>query len=408
MLDVFRKPIEAITGADIQALIGWPETPTVEFKKELPEDNGQPSPWLAGRDFSKTTRNKLFKEIVALANAQGGHVFVGVDEVDGPPPTASAIVPIPRIADLAERLERSAADAIDPSIPNLIVRGVETDGAGGGVLIFRVPASHAAPHRAPDKECYYRRGTSSEPLDMREIRQMVLNLANRTEQIRAQFAECRSALVSKLDLLPDTAIAFQVSAVPAGPEFSVGRVVDIPKLTVHPAFKFEWEGGGKKMAALHFPEHNPRPILRGAQWAYDIGRWKTERVVTSSGLVRISVTIVPEEKEPRRIFSVWILTYLANALHLADSLRTIGGVPDSEYGVEVSLIAAGGRSVLLSWSEQWQMDAAQLTSEATISNLSFGALSELPQVATMVLRDLHDAAGDRAALPTFTAIRPER
>ena len=79
------------------------------------------------------------------------------------------VVPIPRCRELAERLLQAATAKIDPPIPLLDANGSESKGQEG-VVVLRVPASRMAPHQAPDLQCYVRRGTSSEPMRMRESR----------------------------------------------------------------------------------------------------------------------------------------------------------------------------------------------------------------------------------------------
>jgi len=187
MPDLFTKPIEEITDVDVSGLLGWPESLTVEFKEALSGKDGRPDSWTRdSNDVEPYARNKLFKEVVAFANTSGGHLILGVAETKAAPPMANLTTPVPRCVDLAERLAR-AAQAIDPPIPLLLVQGVPTDG-GAGVVVFRVPVSRAAPHRALDKECYARRGTSSVPISMREIQDMTLAAGRREERTDARFA----------------------------------------------------------------------------------------------------------------------------------------------------------------------------------------------------------------------------
>ena len=80
---LLTPPLETLTTADVQSLMDWPGSMTVEFKREIPGQNGQPDPWVAGGKAVDYGRDKLFKEIVALANTAGGHLIVGVDEDKG-------------------------------------------------------------------------------------------------------------------------------------------------------------------------------------------------------------------------------------------------------------------------------------------------------------------------------------
>jgi len=78
------------------------------------------------------------------------------------PPRADAIMPLPRVGELARRFEDQTRSCIDPPLPRLQIRAIETDGQGGGVIVFRTSASRAAPHRLnTTREAYVRRGAST-------------------------------------------------------------------------------------------------------------------------------------------------------------------------------------------------------------------------------------------------------
>lgn len=115
-----------------------PESQTLEFKRELPGKQDQ--------DKSEPDKKKieLCKDVVAFANADGGHFVYGIQEKAG---VANDIVPITTTesADAAERRIRHVLDArIEPKIHGLTFHKVEV--AGGYVLILRVPASYDGPH----------------------------------------------------------------------------------------------------------------------------------------------------------------------------------------------------------------------------------------------------------------------
>ncbi len=168
MLPLFSKQLEAVELDNINQLIseGYPEGSTVEYKESLPHSKGGQDPWFTGdsqiRDYA---RNKILAEVVAFANSHGGHVLIGIKESTEKPPRAEGISPIPRCAELAEKLRLMARDNIEPQLPVVMTWGVEVDPDGAGVVIIRVPQSRAAPHRLkPNKECYcgvrYSYGTS--------------------------------------------------------------------------------------------------------------------------------------------------------------------------------------------------------------------------------------------------------
>jgi hypothetical protein len=108
-----------------------PESQTLEFKGELP-----------GRDAK--AKNEFLKDVSAIANAQGGDLIYGVQEVDG---CASALAPITAesVDDARRRLGQILDAGIEPRIIGLQFRDVPV--AGGYILILRVPASFIGPHR---------------------------------------------------------------------------------------------------------------------------------------------------------------------------------------------------------------------------------------------------------------------
>src|SRR5580704_1968046 len=175
------KNFDQITPEDIVQLSadGVYESQLLEFKRDLPGERGRPDPWPTDGDFTAYARDHLLREVIAFANAQGGNVIVGMDETPDDPPRAAASCPLPRIHDLATRMENAARACVDPVLPGLQIRGIEVGGAAGeGVLLFRVGPSPAGPHRvANDGHAYIRRGASSVKMTMREIQDLTLDLA---------------------------------------------------------------------------------------------------------------------------------------------------------------------------------------------------------------------------------------
>jgi predicted HTH transcriptional regulator len=156
------KKIDQLTSNAITNLCGEGvyENQLLEFKRDLPAERNRPDPWLTGGDFTAYARDHLLREVIAFANAQGGTVMVGVDQTKDDPPRAAATCPLPRIHDLATRMENAARACIDPVLPGLQIGGIEVGGGPGeGVLLFRTGPSPAGPHRvANDGHAYIRRG----------------------------------------------------------------------------------------------------------------------------------------------------------------------------------------------------------------------------------------------------------
>ena len=163
-MSLFGKSLIELTDQDIGQIIGVAEDSTVEFKRDLEID--------AQGKIRDATRNKIAREIVAFANADGGAVVIGIDENEEQPHRAISVCPIPNCEDFADRLRRAIYEIVEPKIPMLAVRAIRTNGTDG-VIIASVPKSMRAPHRVePFKECFRRVADESRPMSMREIQEM--------------------------------------------------------------------------------------------------------------------------------------------------------------------------------------------------------------------------------------------
>ncbi len=103
----------------------WPETDTLEFKRDLP-------------GTSDKEKHELLKDVCAFANAGGGDIVFGVEERDG---SAEAIVAITsEVFDAAQRrLSQMLDSGVEPRLRALQI--LRVDVSNGFVLIIRVPAS---------------------------------------------------------------------------------------------------------------------------------------------------------------------------------------------------------------------------------------------------------------------------
>ena len=128
-----------------------------------------------GKDqIGDRARNKVLEEAVAFANAHGGALLIGIKESDTKPPVAAEIKPLPRCAELAERLGLMFRECVEPQLPWLEVFGVPIEGKNG-VVVIRVGRSRLAPHRVkPTHVCPVRRADRCDSMTMREIQDMTL------------------------------------------------------------------------------------------------------------------------------------------------------------------------------------------------------------------------------------------
>ena len=97
-------------------------------------------------DYGKSDSEKreLLKDVSAFANSHGGHLILGVEEIEG---IAANIVGIDIDADKEIlRMEQIIRSAIEPPIPNIRIRPIPLE-SGRKILLLRIPRSWNPPHR---------------------------------------------------------------------------------------------------------------------------------------------------------------------------------------------------------------------------------------------------------------------
>lgn len=409
---MFTKSLDEVTSADVKDLIGWPESLTVEFKETLPGKDGRLDSWFKGGSVEAFARDKLFKEVVALANTSGGHLVLGVSEDGGAPPTAARIAPIPRCADLAERLAR-AAQQIDPPVPLLLVHGVATENDGAGVVVFRVPPSRSAPHRGLDKECYVRRGASSVPVGMREIQDMTLASGRRGERVDARFRvaseEFRTWVTRPMEG-QDRSVGFRLTAVPVSTQLSLGRLYGRSDLVdSRQDYPVRVQGNSYKAHSIRPPQRS-RPLVRGVRWSYDQDEEVNRLDIYSDGTVDFGLRIGPRPNvDHNLLLSVsWIIAYVTKVLLTVGRLRTFAGVVDCEYAIEMEIQSHSNSPVVEEVQVMGFQDYSFFDNKVgdplwrlplVLPRMSFGPMKELDQLVSSLLTDLYDAAGNMQQHP---------
>ena len=191
--------------------LGQKEGPRLEFK---------------GRDSLKTPED-IAREVVAMLNAEGGEVWVGLREEDG---RAVVVEPIDNADREVRRLLDSLVDSIEPSLSGgeLRLEPVEEDGEGPVLRILVKPSSGQRPYallRKGGRHFVTRIADRIRPLSREEIRSFFQELgANRdtalqeaAEQVladRMSVAKKRQALFwLRLEPAADIAIDIQATEV---------------------------------------------------------------------------------------------------------------------------------------------------------------------------------------------------
>ncbi len=150
------------------------ESSFLELKKELDEFEKWKEPKSGKRSISKLAKGKIFKEICAFANSDGGTLIIGLDEAD------LTVNSIPDPEDLADRIDSMCQTILEPPIREVYARGL-TSSLQESIVIVEIPASNKAPHRLMSSEItsefkgqvYVRSNTKSTPVTMSHVHDIV-------------------------------------------------------------------------------------------------------------------------------------------------------------------------------------------------------------------------------------------
>jgi hypothetical protein len=167
---------------DFDSLVtnGVAESRSLEFKRDLPSGNDADT-----REF--------LADVTSLANAQGGDLIYGIEDRDG---VATRVIGIDEIDIDATvlRLESIIRDGIEP---RLAVRTQGTPLASGRVvLVIRIPASLAAPHRIRFKNngrFWNRNSRGKYEMDVHELRHAFTQSEAMPQQLRRFHEEAVAA-----------------------------------------------------------------------------------------------------------------------------------------------------------------------------------------------------------------------
>lgn len=395
---MFAKRLTDLSRDDLQRLVDEevPEGAEVEFKQTLPSKHGNVDPWLAGgSSVGERARNELIEELIAFANSYGGTLLLGIAETQSKPPRASAIVPVPRCTELAERLKLQCRDCIEPQIPLLEIVGIETELDGSGVVVFSAPQSRMAPHRhIPLRECYVRRADRSEKMTMREIQDLTLLVSHGLQAIEKKFSAQSEKFNQAFDNYsgPHTPGAYGIRAtlVPLTPLY-ISRVhnnCDVqPRLKELPATWGACEVNVSFPATL-FPF---RPILRGTRGESKADEFQVAAEVHCDGM--IEYTLLCMNHQPWCLYPEWLMALVVNALITSERFRQAVGIPDVEFGMDVEILVWGNALAVDSFKHRGGYLGELPVGSVAFPRYSVGSLPEMSDVTALFFQDYLHASG---------------
>lgn len=404
-LELLSRPLGTLSAADLQALVRaeLPEGESVEFKERLSTKRGEPDVWDHGTEqVGIRARDALLHEVIAFANARGGHVIVGVVESADHPKRAVGLRPIQRCADLADRVMKQARDLVEPPLPTFEARGIATGAQGEGILILRVPASRNAPHwHRETREVLVRRGDRSERMSMRDIQELTLQRAAEASRAETELANRTAAFNSELDKLAQHAdlmahYGVRVSLVPALETIRVPR--DWMR-TLQPHFQSFVAGSERQMLEMSLPclSFTTRPVLRGERYATDfVGQGSLTIEILESGLVEYQLLWKPLPHPNDALSPEWVIGLAFNAMAMAHATRLAAGAPSIEYIIEIELGHPAHYPIELDLlGRSFGRRGTIQSHRFVLPRYSFGAFEELGQLVGLVASDCMNAAGVR-------------
>ena len=359
MIEVLSKPADQIRISDIKSLIDSqvPESEQIEFKKSLPARKNSTDPWIEGKNtIGDRAKNEILEEVVAFANAYGGVCVLGIKESSTKPPVAAEISPIPRCAELAERLKLVFRDCVEPQLPQIEVIPIKTDGESG-VIIIRVGQSRLAPHRVTRTlACPIRRSDRCEKMTMRQIQDLTLNISRGLERLKERFSERSERFQREFERIdaPKKSFGIRATAIPVGDEIRFDRVFRHHRIIEdlcepwRPALQRK-DGTRIYDASYTEPGSRWRPILRGARaecYPEDNYPQKVSkqiyREIHCDGLIELGhLSTYNQERETLSLPPAYPLVLFANLIAQAHRVRNQAGVPVAEYAVEVEIYVKG-------------------------------------------------------------------
>jgi hypothetical protein len=410
MLGILSKPIGQISADDIHELLERksPEDYEIEFKETLPNKSGGTDPWIAGKDEIGTyARDQILAEVVAFANAQGGTLLLGVSETDEKPPRAQSLSPLPRVRALAQRLEDQARSCIDPPLSRLQIWPVETSEKGDGVIVLRVPASRAAPHRLnTTSESFIRRGASKMRMTMREIQDMTLNLARGLAAIDGRFNQRRIAFKTWGAEL-DSLVALRITALPLVELPDPGRLFGRQGLWP-PLNQFNVRVGQRtKQLVLPSSFNGERPCLRGIVRSDSSEQHPSRWELHQNGMTDLWASFAQwrlggadnAASTPMRLYHGWVLAGLVSVLLTIEQFRNSLGIPDAEYGLEIEICRLPKKNdvqvTYAGLSSEFGLDDYEMPQRIDLIRLSIASKTEFLGLINTVDTDIYDALGVR-------------
>lgn len=403
---MFPPDLSQTTIGHLQALIDRmvPEGQSVEYKRELSGKKGQPDAWMAGEGkISDHARNEVLEQVCAFANADGGHLVLGMDETGGRSSRPRALCPIPNVDDLARRLAQQIQDLIQPDLLHVEVAAVRTGADGSGAVVVRVPASGMAPHRVEStKEAFQRRGDNSMTMTMRDIQQLALQRSVSLDRRLERVAKAAADFNRRFDNIATGGAAPCIGLHAIGvPISSIGSIPRLAAMTQgFPYWKnlrVSVNSGELAHCAMPSPPLVHRPILRGVAAISTIPHWDAQLRAFRDGTVEYGIIGIARNEMPLPLYSTWVTAHLSNLVFTIQELRLLAAAPTAEYAIGAYFVSRGGPLNIVGFNPDSAFGSMYAIddNQARIDPVTLGPIEEIHQIVTSVITDLYHASGEQ-------------
>lgn len=343
---LFAKQLKDVTYDDLQELIEKriPEDLNIEYKRELSKKNNNDCSWTTKLEISEKARNELLEEIIAFANTDGGTLFIGIQETKSKPSAAEKITPIENCHELAERLQQSIRDTVEPPL-TVETCGISEKDEKCGVVIVRVPRSRKAPHRnMATRKAHVRRNSSSVEMTMSEIQDLTLNLDRGLERVEKRMREfIERDKVSFKQKNFSAQRAYQLSAIFVPLETVL---INNPHQhsNLHPRLFSGKVSCGQIEYNIDFGDraYTDRPIVRGTSASVDRGSsyvQSTRCEMHSDACIyfTLSHALAHTMHGEFHLYESWIISVIEGANNLLKEVRKHLGRPNMDWAYKVFL-----------------------------------------------------------------------
>jgi Putative DNA-binding domain len=420
-MSILRKPLSEITIDDLQNLITAEarETGELEFKGALPFQPQKGQPQIADRWIEKGdrigdyARDEILAELTAFANAEGGTLVLGLHETKDEPRRAERLDPLPNCERLVRRLLDASEDIVEPRLRSIEARALPVDTAGSGYVVLRVGKSAAGPHRLRStREFYIRRGERAAKMDVREIKDLTLNLARTGDRIEQVFQERRDLAATRFRRLmkaPDKGGPGPLILRSTGVPMTIQSIPDITS-----RHELWWTGNAFTMMisdenyACDYPARNfsdPPQIRLRSLVADSAG---TLRFVRGDGLVEFSL-ILPKRATRQngtadhRVYIGWLMSVLVGTLAQINKLRANLAWDAAEFGLELEIQSP--EPLAVRWNDDGLSEGWTIHSRLPLLLPQYSVMpgANLDAILNDVLADLFNSTGsqwnERASAP---------